>query len=307
MTLLEANNITKTFKTRQGPVEAVRGVSLNLKGGEILGFLGPNGAGKTTTIKMVAGLVRPDSGSVLIDNENPHEDAWVLRKIGAVLEGNRNIYFRLTSIENVEYFGVLKGLTAKEARRRGTELLEKFGLGDRMKTPVMQFSRGMQQKVALAVALVHDPPLLLMDEPSLGLDVEAAETVKQLIRLNASEGRAILLTTHQMGTAEELADRLAIIRDGRLVVEEATKDLIGRFTGEAYSIEVGGDIDDGRKSQLEQHGAWMDDGKVGYLGKPDGLYRLLDLLKPLPLLRIQRDQENLTGVFMSLIRGEADA
>ncbi|MEM8994861.1 MAG: ABC transporter ATP-binding protein [Acidobacteriota bacterium] len=307
MTLLQAADIKKTFKTRQGPVEAVRGVSLNLQGGEILGFLGPNGAGKTTTIKMVAGLIRPDSGSILINDENPHEDAWVLRKVGAVLEGNRNIYFRLTALENVEYFGVLKGMSAKRARRRGTELLEKFGLGDRMKTPVLQFSRGMQQKVALAVALVHDPPLLLMDEPSLGLDVEAAETVKGLIRQSAAEGRAILLTTHQMGTAEELSDRLAIIRDGRLVVEEATQDLMGRFTGEAYSIEIGGEVDTGRKDELEKHGAWMDNGKVGYLGKPDGLYRVLDLLKPLPLLRIQRDQEDLTGVFMSLIRGEADA
>ncbi len=306
MTLLEVKDITKSFKTRQGTVEAVKGVSLSLEGGTILGFLGPNGAGKTTTIKMVAGLVRPDTGSVRIDDENPHENSWVLRKVGAVLEGNRNIYYRLTPVENIEYFGVLKGLKARDARRRGVALLKQFGLGHRLKTPVMQFSRGMQQKVALAVALVHDPPLLLMDEPSLGLDVEAAETVKALIRENAASGRAILLTTHQLGIAEELADRLAIIRDGQILVEEPTRELIDRFAGETYSIEVGGDVTEDHQARLEEHGAWFKDGTVGYLGKPDGLYEVIDALKPLPLLRVMRDQDDLTGVFMRLIRHEAD-
>lgn len=304
--VLQAVGLTKTFHTRRGPVEAVKDVSLSMSDGEVVGFLGPNGAGKTTTIKMIAGLIRPDTGSVRIDGEDPHSDPRTLRHVGAVLEGNRNIYWRLTPLENLEYFGVLKGLTIREARRRGMEFLEQFGLADKARTPVRLFSRGMQQKVALAVALVHHPRVLLMDEPTLGLDVEAAETVKELIRNNVREGRAVLLTTHQLGVAEELSDRIAIIRKGSVVVHEGTEQLIDRFSGESYIIEVEGEIDDARRERLESLGAWLDGGKVGYLGETEGLYRVLDALSPLPLVRLLRDRANLTGIFLKLVREEDD-
>lgn len=174
MALLEVENLRKTFRSGSGDVEAVRGISLKIEEGIVLGFLGPNGAGKTTTIKMIAGLVRPDSGSIRVAGLNPHDGPEALRHIGAVLEGNRNIYWRLTPLENLEYFGVLKGMAAKVARAKGREILERFGLAEKMKSPVQELSRGMQQKIAIAVALVHEPSLLLLDEPTLGLDVEAA-------------------------------------------------------------------------------------------------------------------------------------
>ena len=219
MQILEAQTLKKSYPIKGQAVLAVRDVSLNIAAGEVLAFLGPNGAGKTTTIKMIAGLILPDAGWVRIAGRNPHQDAKALRSLGAVLEGNRNLYWRLTAAENLEYFGVLRGLSRRVARQRGQTLLERFELTEKRTTVVQALSRGMQQKLAIAVSLIHDPQLLLLDEPTLGLDVEATQTVKTLVREIAAEGRAILLTTHQLDIAEELSDRVAIINQGKIVAE----------------------------------------------------------------------------------------
>ena len=163
---------------------------------------------------MIAGLIRPDAGKVEIAGKDPHQDPQALQGVGAVLEGNRNLYWRLTPLENLEYFGVLRQMPRKLAKTRGVELLKTFDLLEKRNVPVQKLSRGMQQKIAIAVALIHQPQLLLLDEPTLGLDVEAGETVKQLIRQVAAGGCAILLTTHQLNVAEALSDRVAIIRAG---------------------------------------------------------------------------------------------
>ena len=202
MKVLEVNNLSKGYRVNGKYFEAVRQVSLTLDQGEVLAFLGPNGAGKTTTIKTIAGLVEPNGGSVSVAGLNPHKNPQALRYVGAVLEGNRNLYWRLTSEENLEYFGVLKGLTRRQARRKGRELLERFELTPKRRTTVQMLSRGMQQKLAIATALIHQPKLLLLDEPTLGLDVEATQTVKVLVKEIAQEGCAILLTTHQLDIAE---------------------------------------------------------------------------------------------------------
>ncbi|MEL7511116.1 MAG: ABC transporter ATP-binding protein, partial [Cyanobacteria bacterium J06554_3] len=192
---LASEGLRKSYGRRKRRFEAVRDVSLHIAAGEVLAFLGPNGAGKTTTIKMIAGLIRPDAGWVRIAGLDPHRQPDALQGVGAVLEGNRNLYWRLTPLENLEYFGVLRKMPRKAARERGLELLEAFDLLDKRKDPVQKLSRGMQQKIAIAVALIHKPQLLLLDEPTLGLDVEAGETVKQLVRQVAASGCAILLTT----------------------------------------------------------------------------------------------------------------
>lgn len=222
MKALEVENLRKTYRYGAALVEAVRSVSLTLTAGEVLAFLGPNGAGKTTTIKMIAGLIRPDAGRVRIAGLDPHRNPQALRLLGAVLEGNRNLYWRLTPEENLEYFGVLKGLSCREARWRGRVLLERFELTSKRRTTVQTLSRGMQQKLALAVALVQQPKLLLLDEPTLGLDVEATQNVKALVKAIASEGCAILLTTHQLDIAEELSDRVAIILSILLLIMPLT-------------------------------------------------------------------------------------
>lgn len=177
MSILEVCNLQKTYQQRGKRIEALRGVSFNINAGEVLAFLGPNGAGKTTSIKMIAGLIQPDSGSVRIAGCDPQRNPQALRSLGAVLEGSRNLYWRLTPQENLEYFGVLRGSSPKATHQQAMRLLERFGLMHKRRTPVKALSRGMQQKLAIAVALVHKPQLLLLDEPTLGLDVEASQNV----------------------------------------------------------------------------------------------------------------------------------
>lgn len=283
---------------------AVQDVSLQMAAGEVLAFLGPNGAGKTTTIKMIAGLILPDAGSVRIAGRDPHRDASTLRAVGAVLEGNRNIYWRLTPEENLEYFGVLRGLSQKVARQRGRSLLERFELIEKRRALVQTLSRGMQQKLALAVALIHEPQLLLLDEPTLGLDVEATVSVKRLVREIAAEGRAILLTTHQLDVAEELSDRVAIINQGRILVEEPTSKLIRQFSGAAYIVEVEQPLDSVRIDQIKRLETVIHDRQIS-VQTAELLYQVLEILRPLPLLRVEKDQANLTDIFLKLLREQA--
>ncbi len=307
MQVLEVQHLQKNYRSaRKQLTPAVRDVSLNISQQEVLAFLGPNGAGKTTTIKMIAGLILPDRGEVKINGLNPHCDAQALRSLGAVLEGNRNLYWRLTPIENLEYFGVLRGLGQKVARQRGRDLLERFELSHKRKDPVQTLSRGMQQKLAIAVALIHEPQLLLLDEPTLGLDVEATQTVKRLIREIASEGRAILLTTHQLDIAEELSDRVIIINQGAIVAEESTGELIRRFSGSAYVVELERELDGDRVNKLQNLGAIVN-GKTLLIRETESLYEVLHILQPLPLIRVAKEQANLTEVFLQLIQNKSES
>lgn len=305
--VLATRDLSKSYGRSKQRFEAVRQVSLTLHQGEVLAFLGPNGAGKTTTIKMIAGLVRPDRGQVTIAGEDPHCHAKALRNIGAVLEGNRNLYWRLTPEENLEYFGVLRQIPRKIAHRRGLELLARFGLEDKRDTPVQKLSRGMQQKVAIAVALIHNPQLLLLDEPTLGLDVEAGETVKALVRQIAAEGRAILLTTHQLDVAEELSDRVAIIRRGRIITEQSTESLLREFSDSTYHLEFEGALTAEQRQNVTKLGAAIDGSQITYAGTPENLYALLGTLHPLPLISVQRDRADLTQVFLKLVKETQDA
>lgn len=302
MDVLEAYHLRKTYRYQGKLIEAVRDVSLNIAAKEVLAFLGPNGAGKTTTIKMIAGLILPDEGGVRIAGRNPHRDSQAIRMLGAVLEGNRNLYWRLTPEENLEYFGVLRGLSGSVARRRSQELLERFDLLPKRRTTVQTLSRGMQQKLAIAVALMHQPQLLLLDEPTLGLDVEATENVKSLVREIAREGCAILLTTHQLNIAEELSDRVAIINNGEIIAQKPTEELIRQFSGTAYTLELENNLDPIRVSKIEALGGVVQ-AKTIYLSKPETLYQVFDILQPLPLLRVEKDQANLTEIFLKLVRG----
>jgi ABC-2 type transport system ATP-binding protein len=301
MTVLEAHHLRKSYRSQGKSIAAVQNVSLHIAEREVLAFLGPNGAGKTTTIKMLAGLILPDEGQVRIAGRDPHHDSKALRSLGAVLEGNRNLYWRLNPLENLEYFGVLRGLSQRVARQRGQVLLERFGLVEKRRSLVQTLSRGMQQKLAIAVALIHDPQLLLLDEPTLGLDVEATESVKQLVRDIAAEGRAILLTTHQLHIAEELSDRVAIINQGKIIVEEPTTKLIRQFSGTAYTIELEHALDNNRLNQIHALDGIVEHHQI-YLRKPELLYLVLEILNPLPIVRVEKDQANLTEIFLKLVR-----
>ena len=307
MKVLEVYHLQKTYRQGGKQVQAVVDVSLTLAAGEILAFLGPNGAGKTTTIKIIAGLIRPDAGSVRILGRDPHTEPGALAQVGAVLEGNRNLYWRLTPLQNLEYFGVLRGLSPRTARQRGLELLETLGLGEKGEVAVQTLSRGMQQKVAIAVALLHQPALLLLDEPTLGLDVEAAQAVKSLIRQIAASGRAILLTTHQLDVAEALSNQVAVIERGTILVQAPTQELIRQFASAAgtYRIELEQELDPSRAERLAQQGVEiLSSHQLRFRGFSEALYQVLEILKPLPLLSVKREEADLTHIFLKLLKRE---
>ncbi|MGH9030729.1 MAG: ATP-binding cassette domain-containing protein [Acidimicrobiia bacterium] len=252
--VLEARELTKVFGAGERALRAVDGVDLVIHAGEVVALLGPNGAGKTTTIKMVAGLITPTRGSVTIlgcDLRRRRGDA--VGRLGAVLEGGRNVYWALSAWRNLLYFGRLRGLRARDIEPRAERLLSELGLWERRDEPVGSFSRGMQQKVAIAAALVSEPALLLLDEPTIGLDVGAARTVKDWIRRLAGEEEvAVVLTTHQLAVAQELAQRVAVISDGRIVTDRPVSDLLAQFREDRFHIEVAappGDVP--RSTQFE--------------------------------------------------------
>ena len=235
---IHATELVKSY--RPGQPKAVDGISFEIQPGTVFGLLGPNGAGKTTTIKMILGLVLPTSGTIqLAGFDVAKERNKALRHAGAILEGSRNVYWRLSARANLEYFGALRGMQGKSLANRIAEVLDLVQLSDRADEEVRYLSRGMQQKVALATAILHDPDVLLLDEPTLGLDVQASRTIEQVIREFVEQQRkTVVLTTHQMDLAERLSDRIFVIHKGKKVEEGLTKDVIARFGGQRETMEV---------------------------------------------------------------------
>ena len=205
---------------------AVDNVTCRIDKGEVFGLLGPNGAGKTTTIKMISTLLRPTAGTVKaagIDVVLHPTEA--LRNIGTVLAGERSVYWKLTGRENLEYFAALYGLPKRLARSRIDTLLERFSLDKRAGDKVEKYSTGMRQRVSLAKALLAEPEILILDEPTAGLDPQSARNLREIILEIKAEGRTVLLTTHYMEEADQLCDRIAIIDHGKIIALDAPSRL----------------------------------------------------------------------------------
>jgi ABC-2 type transport system ATP-binding protein len=236
--LVEMQNLVKSYQA--GRPNAVNDLSFAIQAGSIFGLLGPNGAGKTTTIKMILGLVLPTSGKIhLAGFDVSSQRDKVLKHTGAVLEGSRNIYWRLSARANLEYFGALRGMHGPSMRQRINEILELVDLSDRADEETRQFSRGMQQKVALGVAILHDPDVLLLDEPTLGLDVQSARVIEDTIRrLVNDQKKAVLLTTHQMALAEKVCDQILVINKGEKVAQGSTREVIHSFGNQQEAVEI---------------------------------------------------------------------
>ncbi|MEW5913522.1 MAG: ABC transporter ATP-binding protein [Thermodesulfobacteriota bacterium] len=200
-----------------GAVPALRGVSFTMPRGGVFAYLGPNGAGKTTTINILCGLLRPDSGRVTVCGlEVSQEPVKVKARIGVVPDES-NLYPELSCGRNLDYLGELYGLTREARRARVAELLALFSLADRAQMPFRALSRGLKRRLVLAAAMVHAPEVLFLDEPTIGLDVPSARALRQLIRRINQEGTTVFLTTHNLAEAEELADRVCILIQGRVV------------------------------------------------------------------------------------------
>ena len=238
---IEAHQLSKSYRKRgRPPLHAVRPLDLKVPAGQIFGFLGPNGAGKTTTIKMLCALITPDSGQIRLNGFDVHRQRGdAMRQIGAVLEGTRNVHWRLSAWQNLRYSAGIKGCRGAEFETRATFLLRDLDLWERRTDMLQTFSRGMQQKVAIACALIADPPVVLLDEPTLGLDVHSARTVKEwIVKLARERGKTVVLTTHQLDMAQEVCDRVAIMRSGALIADEPIADLLALFRGEESYVNV---------------------------------------------------------------------
>jgi ABC-2 type transport system ATP-binding protein len=221
---------------------AVAGVSLQIKRGEIFGLLGPNGAGKSTTIRMLCTLLEPTSGTALVNGFDILRQANQVRQnLGTVLAGERSIYWKLSAKENLEYFAALYHIPPAIARQRIDELLQRMELTGRADELVEKYSTGMKQRVAISKALLARPPILLLDEPTLGLDPQAARRVRELIRELKTEGHTILLTTHYMEEADQLSDRIGIIDQGKIIALDTPEALKQRISQkDVIRLEIAG-------------------------------------------------------------------
>ncbi|MCB1189314.1 MAG: ABC transporter ATP-binding protein [Leptospiraceae bacterium] len=251
---LEVKNLTKIFPKllfKKKSFKAVDNLSFQIKEGEVYALLGPNGAGKTTTIKMIAGLVNPTSGNIMLDGHELNNQNKAYKSLSAVLEGTRNVYWRLTPVENLYYFANLRGIPSHKIKDKVEPLLAFLEIDAKKENQSQHLSRGMLQKLALAVALITEPKILLLDEPTLGLDVKSGRIIKDLIiELAKKQNKSVLLTTHQMDLVQNVADRVGIIRDGKIVKEGSLNDLSAVFHNFIYILKVVGDFSIPQK--------WMD-------------------------------------------------
>ena len=314
--LLDAQGLVKRYPKRGAdePLTAVDGVSFRVEAGEIVGLLGPNGAGKTTTIKMLCGLVRPDAGSVTIAGHDlGRQRAACLARITAVLEGNRNLYWRLTARENLLYFAGNRGRGGAATRREADALLERFGLAAKADALVNQLSRGMQQKLAIAVAMLAGTDIVLLDEPTLGLDVEAGYEVRALLREVAASGRTVIVSTHDMPVVQDLCDRTVIVAEGRVVADERVESLLKLFETRAYAVTLADALSRDQEAELRASFPLLRPWSAGNgfdadLERGDDLYRLMSGLERVgaKVEALDRTTVDFEQVFRRLIKGEAN-
>lgn len=225
--MIEATRLTKKF----GEFTAVDGLSLSVLPGQVMALLGPNGAGKTTTVRMLAGILTPTSGRAMVGGLDVTVSPQQVRRQVGMLTEAPGLYLRMQAMEYLDFFGRLYGLSASVRQARAAALLSRFGMTDTANRRLSEFSKGMRQKLALIRAMLHDPAVLLLDEPTSAMDPQSARLVHDAITGLRSDRRAIVLCTHNLAEAEALADRIAIIRRGRIVAEGTAEALKSQLLG----------------------------------------------------------------------------
>jgi ABC-2 type transport system ATP-binding protein len=219
---VEVNNVRKTFGSR----EAVKGVSFTIGKGEIFGLLGPNGAGKSTTINMMCGYLEPTAGDTRIEGLAISKEPRKVKRTLGVVPQEIALYKDLTSMENLGFFGEIYGLSARERKMRAEEVLHFVGLYERRDEPVKNFSGGMQRRINMAVAMIHQPTFLMMDEPTVGVDPQSRENIFDTIEKLRDQGTTILYTTHYMEEAERMCNHIAIMDEGQIIAMGTLEQLL---------------------------------------------------------------------------------
>lgn len=243
--MLELKGVTKKFKDKT----VVDNISFKVNKGEIVGLLGENGAGKTTTLRMISTMLKVTDGEITANNfEVSMEPAKVRGEIGILFGGDVGLYDRLSGRENIKYFANLYGMTDDEANHRIDSLASDFGMIEYINQKVGKYSRGMKQKVSIARSIVHNPSIMLLDEPSTGLDVSATRIVQNFIKKCKSENKIILFSSHSMVEVERLCDRVIIIHKGKLLENATISELKEKYNNQdledVFVSLIGGDIDE---------------------------------------------------------------
>jgi ABC-2 type transport system ATP-binding protein len=298
MATVEVTHLFKSF----GSTQAVADVSFAVNPGEIFGLLGPNGAGKTTTIRMMLDIFKPDSGKVcLFDGKM---DASAKKRIGYLPE-ERGLYKDQPLESTLVYLATLKGMEAKTARVRLGSWLERLELSEHRQKKVQELSKGMQQKAQIIATLVHEPDLIVIDEPFAGLDPVNTRLVKQILSEQREAGKTILMSTHQMNQVEALCNRIVLINQGKSVLYGFVDEIKHQFTGNSVLLEADGDFSQipGVLESRKENGAWRLSLAAGT--NPQDVLRSVTNLPNVKVERFELAEATLDDIFIQVVQGES--
>lgn len=307
--MIEAQDLSKMY----GPVHALRDVSFEVRRGEVLGFLGPNGAGKTTTMKILTCFIAPTNGRAKIDGRDVFDDPMAVREAIGYLPESTPLYTEMLVLEYLEFVAKMRGFKGIEARKRIKKVIEQTSLGDVFSKEIRALSKGYRQRVGLAQALVHEPPVLILDEPMSGLDPNQAAEIRELIKEIGRE-RTVILSTHDLGEVQVTCDRVLIISKGRLVADDTPEELRDRAGKAQFVVTMKGDDDKKVRDALSEipgvgsvkTRAAEAKGEIVYMLSPKGNDDLRGpifqaaVTHALPLLGLERRAEGLEQVFRDL-------
>jgi ABC-2 type transport system ATP-binding protein len=307
MEAIEVMNLSKNY----GKLKAVDNISFEIQKGKICGILGPNGSGKTTTIKSICNLIIPNEGTIKIFGKDNKKST---QHISAVFEGTRNLYWRLTPRENLRYFAGIRGLGGKKVEKSIDEILDKFNLSDKKDTMVNNLSRGMQQKVAIAMTLICDTDIILLDEPTLGLDVQSYMDIKDiLVDISSHMDKTILLSTHNMNLVQDVCDNVIILNRGKIVADDSVENLMEMFRSMTYEIVFLENLSQENKDYLLSlnYGFYFTNNEsiveidiVNY----NDIYKILEKLREKNLLvkEIKQRDINFERIYLNITSGEGN-
>jgi ABC-2 type transport system ATP-binding protein len=298
-----AEVVVSNLKKRFGLVEAVRDVSFEVFPGEIFGLLGPNGAGKTTSIRMMMDIFKPDGGSVSLWGGPLTEEKK--RRIGYMPE-ERGLYKEEKLEPTLIFLAMLKGLSAAEARARLKPWLERLDLADHRHKKIQELSKGMQQKAQLIATLIHDPDLIVVDEPFSGLDPVNTRLIKEILEEQRQAGKAIIMSNHQMHQVEELCTRIVLINRGRSVLYGKVSEIKRNFAGNAVTLEGHGNFEDlpGVLNMHRENGSWQIGLQPGT--SPQEIFRSLALREDVTIERFEISEPSLEDIFVQTVQGKEE-
>jgi len=300
MEAIEVKGMSKSFNG----IKAVDSVSFSVHRGEIFGVLGPNGAGKTTTVRMLTGVIKPDSGEARVMGRDIVSDTQKVKEVLGVVPETANAYLDLTAWRNMMLIASLYNIPRREGERRATTLLKEFGIYERRSSKVKSFSKGMEQRLMLSMALVSDPEILFLDDPTSGLDVQSAGVIRQRIKELQKEKKTVFLTSHNMQEVGEFCDRVGIINHGKMVTVDSPEHLRTRIGGSlAVEVKLDKAVD---MSMLDFHPERVGDNYRIYTTEPHEVIRSIvgfATLNGLKILSLNVQSPSLEDVFVKLIGG----